>query len=77
MKIYVLRDGDLVNDEAILEAHISPEAAQKRKEELVNEWVDEILRADLEETGLTPEDRKWLLKDTERSIVIEEVELVS
>ena len=75
MRIYVLRERDSVNTEVLLSAHLSLETAQARKSALVEEWVSAILADDPKDTGVTEEDRNWLIKDTADTIVVEEIEL--
>ena len=75
MKIYVLRERDSGNEEVLLSAHLSLETAQARKAALVEEWVTAILADDPKETGVTIDDRDWLIKDTADTIIIEEIEL--
>ena len=75
MRIYVLRERDSGNEEVLLSAHLSLEAAQTRKSALVEEWVSAILADDPKETGVTVDDKDWLIKDTADTIVIEEIEL--
>ena len=75
MKIYVLRERDLENEEVLLSAHLSLEMAQARKSALVEEWVSAIFADDPKDTGVTIDDRGWLTKDTADTIVIEEIEL--
>lgn len=75
MKIYILRERDLENEEVLLSAHLSLETAQARKSALVEEWVTAILADDPKDTGVTVDDRDWLIKDTADTIVIEEIEL--
>lgn len=75
MIIYVLRERDSANTEVLLSAHLSLEKAQARKSALVEEWVSAILADDPKETGVTIDDKKWLIKDTADTIVIEEIAL--
>lgn len=75
MKIYVLRERDSGNEEVLLSAHLSLEKAQARKSALVEEWVTAILADDPKDTGVTIDDKDWLIKDTADTIVIEEIEL--
>lgn len=75
MKIYVLRERDSANAEVLLSAHLSLETAQARKSALVEEWVTAILADDPKDTGVTVDDRDWLIKDTADTIIIEEIEL--
>lgn len=75
MIIYVLRERDPESTEVLLSAHFSLEKAQARKSALVEEWVAAILADDPKETGVTIDDKKWLIKDTADTIVIEEIAL--
>ena len=72
--LYVVYDADLASECPVYGVFTSLDRAEEAIEQLVAKEVDAILAAPAKETGVTEDDREWLLKDTKRSFAIQILE---
>ena len=72
--LYVLYDADGASTTPVYGVFTSYDYAEDAANELCIKWVDEILAEPAEETGLTADDRDWLIKDCRKSLAIQIVE---
>ena len=69
--LYVVYDLDGANNPPCHGVFISRDEAVAAIDKMAHEYVEEILAAPVEETGVTENDRDWLIKDTRKSFAIQ------
>lgn len=72
--LYVVYDASGASEPPVLGVFDSEEAARDAITEIVMEFVEMCLAEPAEETGLTENDRLWLIKDTYKSFGIQVLE---
>lgn len=72
--LYVLYDTEGASTNPIYGVFTSYDYAAQAADELCIKWTDEMLAEPSEETGLTADDRDWLIKDCRKSLAIHIVE---
>ena len=69
--LYVVYDSEGANEPPCYGVFISRRDAIEAIDKLTHDFVEEILAAPVEETGVTENDRDWLIKDTRKSFAIQ------
>ncbi len=72
--LYVLCDAEGASTNPIYGIFTSYDYAVEAADDLCIKWADEMLAEPAEETGLTTDDRDWLIKDCRKSLIIHIVE---
>jgi hypothetical protein len=72
--LYVLYDAEGASEAPIYGVFTSYDYAEDAANELCIKWVDEALAEPAEETGLTADDRDWLIKTCRKSLAIQMIE---
>ena len=69
--LYIVYDIDGANNPPYHGVFTSHDEAVAAIDKMAHEYVEEILAAPVEETGVTEDDREWLIKDTRKSFAIQ------
>ena len=73
MSYWAIYDADHVNEKPIFGIFESEETARENCLYIAADMADEVLCGDPAETGMTIEDRDWLINDCLRSLDIQEI----
>lgn len=69
--LYIVYDSEGVHNPPCYGVFSSYEEAKKIIDKLTEDYVEEILAAPAKETGVTEDDREWLIKNTRKSFAIQ------
>lgn len=69
--LYIVYDADGVSESPVFGVFTSEEKAKAAMEEIVMKCVEDCLADDPKESGLTEDDREWLIRDTRRAFDIQ------
>ena len=72
--LYILYDAEGASTKPIYGVFTSYDYAEDAANDLCVKWANEILAEPVEETGLTENDKEWLIKDCRKSLAIHIVE---
>lgn len=72
--LYVLYDAEGTSTNPIYGVFTSYDYAEDAANALCVKWANKILAEPVEETGLTENDKEWLIKDCRKSLAIHIVE---